>query len=178
MTLPVWLKNEPAPKILREAMALYGTIETPGAGNNPVIMGWAKEVGSSLGIEYSGDSVPWCGLFMSVCAKRAGYDIPDISIRAKSWMYWGYPIGLGHACLGDVLVFEREGGGHVAQYTGHDSQGFFHVIGGNQSDAVTRTRIAMSRCIAIRRTPFINGQPPTVRPILVAPSGEISHNES
>jgi cell wall-associated NlpC family hydrolase len=35
--------------------------------------------------------------------------------------------------LGDVLVFRRGGGGHVALYVGEDEEAF-HVLGGNQAD--------------------------------------------
>jgi hypothetical protein len=40
-----------------------------------------------------------------------------------------------------VLVFERPGGGHVGYYFGEDATAY-HVLGGNQGDAVTIARIA------------------------------------
>ena len=58
------------PKTVSEGIKLLGTVETPGVKNNPIIMGWAKEV--QLDKSYSADSIPWCGLFVALVAKRAG----------------------------------------------------------------------------------------------------------
>lgn len=40
-----------------------GTKEVLGDNNNPVIMDWAKD----LDINYTGDGIPWCGLFVVHC---------------------------------------------------------------------------------------------------------------
>ena len=77
MSIPTqynWLLNEPAPKMLLEALKLYGTLETPGNSSNPIIIGWAKELG--IDNDYSSDEIPWCGLEMAIVAKRAGKDVP------------------------------------------------------------------------------------------------------
>lgn len=50
---------------------------------------------------------------------------------------------------GAVLVFERGSGGHVGFAIGQDDT-HFHVLGGNQSDAVTVARIAKSRLLGAR----------------------------
>ena len=78
--------------------------------------------------------------------------------------------------LGDVLTFKRDGGGHVALYVGEDA-GFYHVLGGNQSDQVCITRIARSRLHKARR-PKYNAQPANVRKIALAASGKVSSNEA
>jgi hypothetical protein len=60
---------------------------------------------------------------------------------------------------GAVLVFEREGGGHVGFYVGEDGTSY-HVIGGNQGDAVSVARIAKTRLVASRwpkGVPVISG---------------------
>ena len=76
-----------------------------------------------------------------------------------------------------MLVFSRaKGGGHVGLYVGQDETAF-HVLGGNQSDAVSITRIARTRCIAIRR-PIYQVQPASVAPVHLAASGVISTNEA
>jgi len=46
-----------------EAKHLMGTKEVLGDKNNPVIMDWAKD----LDINYVGDDIPWCGLFVTHC---------------------------------------------------------------------------------------------------------------
>ncbi len=171
-----YLERETGPRILLEALKLYGTLEAPGNNNNPTILGWAKEVGLEwLGIQYAQDSIPWCGLFMAICAKRAGLKLPRIAVRASQWGDWGNPVS--RAMLGDVLVFTRTGGGHVGIYVGDDSS-HYHVLGGNQRDMVNIIRIAKSRCTAIRRTDWNFAQPKNVRQITLAASGTISENES
>lgn len=172
----LWLEKEGAPRILVEAMRLYGTKEKIGPDNNPEILKWADEVGAkSLGISYKQDSVPWCGLFMAVCAARAGLELPPIAIRASSWLQFGIESFV--PMLGDVLVFTREGGGHVGLYVGEDAT-HFHVLGGNQSDKVGINRIAKSRLSGARRTAWKVAQPGNVRTIKLSPFGELSKNEA
>jgi uncharacterized protein (TIGR02594 family) len=169
-----WIDEvRPLPRMVAEALRLYGTVETPGAADNPVILGWAKEAGLSKA--YSSDAVPWCGLFMALVAKRAGKAAPAKPLWARSWSRFG--IASPQAALGDVLVFSRaRGGGHVGLYVGEDETAF-HVLGGNQADAVSIVRIAKSRCIAIRR-PIYRVQPASVTPVHLAASGVISTNEA
>lgn len=167
-----WLDQEPAPRMLLEALKLYGTLEAPGAADNPTILKWAQEVG--LQRTYTHDAVPWCGLFMALVAQRAGKPIPDGPLWALNWATWGD--ASGQPMLGDVLVFVREGGGHVGLYVGED-RGAFHVLGGNTGDAVSIARIAKQRLHAARRY-YTIAAPPNVRPVLLAVSGALSTNEA
>lgn len=169
-----WLANVGTlPRTIQEALALAGTIEKAGPASNPVIMGWAKEVG--LASTYSDDAVPWCGLFAAVVTKRAGKDVVGGPLWARNWTKFGAaPQAAG---LGDVLVFQRPGGGgHVGFYVAEDGSAY-HVLGGNQSDAVTIARIAKPRCIAFRR-PFYREQPGSVKAYRVAAGGALSVNEA
>jgi len=52
-----WLSLEAAPRHLLKAIELYGTKEIVGPKHNPVIMGWAKELGITY---YTSDEIPWC----------------------------------------------------------------------------------------------------------------------
>lgn len=167
-----WLTREPGPKMLLEGLKLYGTLEAPGVANNPTILAWAKEVG--LAASYTADSIPWCGLFMALLAKRAGKPLPRKPLWALDWATWGQDAGQPE--IGDVLVFVRDGGGHVALYVGEDA-GAYHVLGGNQGDAVTITRIAKARLRAARHLYEI-GEPANARPIILAATGAISENEA
>lgn len=167
-----WLGREPGPKMLTEALALYGTLEAPGPKDNPTILAWAKEVG--LAKTYSHDSIPWCGLFMAVVASRAGKPVVDSPLWALSWADFGKPSPA--PMLGDVLTFKRNGGGHVALYVGEDSAAY-HCLGGNQSDKVCFTRIAKSRLYRARR-PDYNVQPSNVRRVILASNGKLSTNEA
>lgn len=178
MTLPkqyAWLGNEGAPKMIVEALKLFGTIETPGAGNNKTILDWATEVGGNVRDVYKADSIPWCGLFMAVVAKRSGKEIPKSPLWALSWAT--FEERTEEAMLGDTLVFTRKGGGHVGLYVGEDETAY-HVLGGNQSDKVCITRILKTRLYTVRRPVWKIAQPPNVRKIVLKSTGNISANEA
>ncbi len=161
------------PRTIQEGLELIGTVETPGKGSTAKIMSWAQEVG--LNKAYSDDSVPWCGLFAAIVAQRADKAVPAGPLWAKNWLKFGAkPVAAG---LGDILVFERPGGGgHVGFYVAEDSTAY-HVLGGNQSDAVTITRIVKGRCIGVRR-PSYKQQPGSVKPYRVSGGGVLSRNEA
>lgn len=160
------------PRTIWLGLELYGTLETPGAGTNPELIAWAKEVG--LSGTYSNDAVPWCGLYAAVVCARAGKEVPKDPLWALNWAKFGEDAG--HPGLGDVLVFQREGGGHVGFYVGEDSSAY-HVLGGNQSDKVSIARVEKKRLYAARR-PLYRQTPASVRPYLITSSGEISTNEA
>lgn len=175
--LPPEMAKVKAPRILVEALKLYGVRETPGPQHNPVIMAWAHEVldkKSGARDWYDADEKAWCGLFMAVCAKRAGFVPPDgfSALRARDWAKWGDPVS-GHPGRGDVLVFERTGGGHVGLYWGED-ESCFHVIGGNQSNMVRVSRIEKSRMVMARRSPGIK----SAQRCWMNAAGEVSKNEA
>lgn len=134
------------PNWLAEARRHLGVREIVGAKNSPVIMGWIKELGAKvLGIQVNDDETPWCGTFMAMVMQRSGLKPPAIAVRAAQWGRvgkWGREL-LGPR-LGCVLVFTRNGGGHVGLYLGEDST-HYHVLGGNQSNSVSIMRIAKSR---------------------------------
>lgn len=169
-----WLARELGPRMIIEALKLHGTMEKPGSANNPTIVAWAREVGAEIADVYKADSIPWCGLFMAVVAKRAGKEIPKHPLWALSWSAFGAKSPA--AALGDVLVFVRNGGGHVGLYVGEDASAF-HVLGGNQSDRVCISRVARSRLYAARR-PLYRVQPANVRPIRLESTGTLSLNEA
>jgi uncharacterized protein (TIGR02594 family) len=160
------------PRMVEEALKLYGTIETPGQGNNPTILAWAREVG--LERVYTADSIPWCGLFMAVVAQRAGKPLPTSPLWALSWAKFG--VDGGQPQLGDVLTFVRPGGGHVMLYVGEDEIAY-HGIGGNQHDCVCFTRVAKERLYRVRRPAYVN-MPATAQPHILAASGALSTNEA
>lgn len=175
MNLPAqyaWLTAEGAPRMLVEALKLYGTVEQAGPSNNPNILAWSAETG--LGRVYTADSIPWCGLFMTVVAKRAAKTVPEGPLWALNWSRFG--VEAGQPMLGDVLTFTRSGGGHVGIYVGEDLTAY-HVLGGNQSDAVTIVRIDKKRLYRARR-PVYQNRPANVRPIRIQPTGELSTNEA
>lgn len=175
-----WLANEPGPKMLIEALKHYGTLEHRGKDNNPDITKWAAEIGGSVAKVYVADEIPWCGLFMAIVAKRSDKEVVKDPLWALNWGTFGQ--SANQAMLGDVLVFVRKTStgakaGHVGLYVGHDSAAF-HVLGGNQSDSVTITRIAKNRLYAIRRPVWKVSQPANIRSIELSSNGRLSLNEA
>jgi uncharacterized protein (TIGR02594 family) len=168
-----WLSLEKSPKLLVEALKLLGTKEVPGQADNIEILKWAEALG--LEKEYRKDDIPWCGLFVAYACYKAGLDVVDNPLWARNWINFG--VGQKVAMLGDILVFVRDGGGHVGIYVGEDKTSY-HVLGGNQSDMVCITRIRKERCIGVRRTPWKIAQPENVRVIKLEATGAISVNES
>lgn len=177
-----FLANEPGPLILKEALKLYGVKEAAGSANNPVIIKWADEVAAKVKTVYAKwadawydkDSIAWCGLFMAVVACRASQDRPERFppekyLSAAEWANFGRPIAKDGAMLGDVLVFTRDGGGHVGLYVGEDSANFY-VLGGNQSDQVNIMKLAKSRLTHVRRSIY-TVQPANVRKLYITANG-------
>lgn len=170
-----WLATlDPLPRMIVEALKLFGTVEAAATANSPTILGWADEVDGKVEDVYKADSIPWCGLFMAVVAKRAGKQVPTDPLWALNWTRFG--VAAGQPMLGDVLTFVRLGGGHVGLYIGEDAAAY-HVLGGNQCDQVCVTRIAKSRLHRVRR-PAYSIVPSTVRPYILKGAGQLSRNEA
>lgn len=180
------------PPTILHGLALLGTNEVPGSGSNAVIEAWRDEInaahrGAVQG--FSDDAVPWCGLFAAIVAHRAGEKLVQNPLWARSWARFGEMVGMNignennptlrfperAASLGDVLVYVRQGGGHVGFYVAEDET-TYHTLGGNQSDSVTIARIAKARCIAVRRAVQI--APLSCKPYYVTGSGVVSANEA
>ena len=165
-TEPTWLKA---------ARAKSGTKEAAGSANSATILGWAKRLGTKvLGMVYNADSVPWCGVFVAYCLQEDGIEPVAIAVRATSWSTWGQGLRPERLAPGAVLVFARPGGGHVGFYVGEDAAAY-HVLGGNQGDAVTVARVAKDRCIA-RRWP--SGRPVIGKPVQMAARKPTSSDEA
>lgn len=169
-----WVRRETAPRIFVEAVKLLGVTETPGSGNNPTIMQWAK---ATHQLAYTADSIPWCGLGMAYICLQAGWDIPQNPLWALNWANFGQPAPDGIAMLGDILVKERKGGGHVTMYAAEDET-HYHCIGSNQNDMVNIVRYKKTDFKYIRRCKWRVNQPSQVRQIHVAPTGLLASKEN
>jgi uncharacterized protein (TIGR02594 family) len=169
-----WLKAiGTLPRLVQEGLKLHGVLEVQGRGNNADIMAWARETGCDRQ-GFVGDAVPWCGLFLAVVAKRADKVGPKWPLAALNWSTFG--TDAGQPCLGDVLVFTRNGGGHVGIYIAEDKE-YYHVLGGNQGNAVTIKRIAKIRLYRARK-PEMKIPPRSRKPYIVAANGAVSTNEA
>lgn len=155
-----WLLNEPGPKILLEALSHYGIMEHKGKGSFVNFDKWAKEL--HVQSVMSDDDVPWCGLFMGICAKRAGWSeyIPDACYRAINWLHFGNK--LDEPELGCVMVYKRPGGNHTNLYVG-ETETHYAGIGGNQSNMVNITLIEKERALGYRECPWRYSKPTNIR---------------
>lgn len=167
---PVWYQ---------EAERLKGLRETPGTGNNATIMGWAKRLGGSVARVFTADSVAWCGLFVAnaIATTLPDEPLPENPLGARNWGRWGRE--LSTPALGAVVVFWRgsrsSGLGHVGFYAGEDGDAV-HVLGGNQSDAVTVARLSKSRLVGYRWP--TTAPLPTGGRVTQAAAGGLSTNEA
>ena len=159
---------------LERAQELVGLREVKGKRHNPVIMGWAE----AQKIWYPNDETAWCELFVSHCFHHAlpAEPQPDNPLGARKWQQ------LGVECtpqLGAVLVFyrgKRDGWmGHVGFYVGEDARAY-HVLGGNQDNAVNVKRLVKRRLLQAR-WPALGGSPPGIIRRLDA-KGRLSTNEA
>lgn len=183
MKLPeeyAWLKTiGTLPATIQIGLSHLGVQEVVGKGSNKTIMAWRDGLNQN-GVKITGygdDDIPWCGLFVAWVTynrRNNSSEVVKSPLWARDWQNYGNKAE--KAMLGDVLVFVRNGGGHVGFYVAEDATAY-HVLGGNQSNKVCITRILKSRCIAIRRPPYVN-QPESVKPYRVAASGGLSANEA
>ena len=123
-------------------------------------------------------SVPWCGAFVATCHRIADPSvyIPDQYLVARSWGKFGKECP---PSFGATLTFwrgSRSGWkGHVGFYVGEDDSAYW-VRGGNQSNAVTDTRIAKNRLLEAR---WPAGVPMTGKRVLLDSKGApLSTNEA
>lgn len=156
-----------------EALKHIGQKEVPGVKSNPWILSLWITVTPWLGNDDS--KVAWCGAFMRYCFAAASIAAPKTYYRAKDWLTWG--VALVTPVRGCVVVFSREGGGHVGIVMGEDAAGNLMVLGGNQGDAVNIKPFAKSRVSGYR---WPAGVPKPVSPKLplIASNGKVSTNEA
>ncbi len=134
---------------LETAFSLIGTKEKPGSGSNEAIIDWAENL--SL-LDYDDDDIPWCGLFVAHCigSQLPEEVLPTNPLGARRWQKFGREI---LPQVGAVMVFWRGSKdgwkGHVGLYWAEDDKAY-HILGGNQSNSVSITRINKDRLLTAR----------------------------
>lgn len=131
-------------KWIDEAKKHIGLKEIKGSKHNAQIIMFWKSIKRS-GIK--DDETPWCAAFVGAMLESVGI----VSTRyesAKSYEKWG--VKLDHPAYGCVVVFTREGGGHVGFVVGQDKLGNLLVLGGNQGDAVNVKAFQRNRVTSYR----------------------------
>lgn len=141
--------------------------------NNKTLRDWLKSDGNTLG---DPAQLPWCGDFMETCIALTLPDevLPANPYYALNWRVFGVPLKI--VAAGAIAPFSRPGGGHIAMIVGHDRE-TFHVLGGNQSNAVTITRIAKNRLAGSLRWPKTFPLP-TIELPLSTLDATVSQNEA
>lgn len=129
---------------VRVGMESIGLKEYPGSKNNPTIMAWAAMSPGWAKSYYTADSIPWCGLFVGYCMMEVGIRPRDGFLSSLDWLKFGKR--LNEPAFGCIMIFKREGGGHVGFAVGQDKD-TYHILGGNQSDSVSITRVSKSRFV-------------------------------
>lgn len=164
------------PAWLVEARRLLGVQEIAGPKSSSTIIGWAKSLGGWVARYFTGDDIPWCGLFVAhVLASALPEELlPANPLSARAWATFGR--ALGSPSPGAVLVFSRTGGGHVGLYVGETAKAY-RVLGGNQSNRVSLTWIAKDRLLSMRWP--LTGTAPNGQPVpLQADGSPLSTNEA
>lgn len=169
-----WILDLPGvPLLVLNGLREYGTLEGAGVANNPKVIGWADEIVKAFPTNYTNwaadfynkDSIPWCGLFMALMAVRSANGRkdrmpPNSYLSALSWASWGTPVdwhsSLNNVFMGDVGVFLRSGGGHVAMCIAVTTDNkWIATLGGNQSDQVNIALHPVSNLYAVRRPKYM-----------------------
>jgi uncharacterized protein (TIGR02594 family) len=143
-----------SPPWLATMRQISGTREYSGGADNPVILEWARFIGEkypemrSYCAQYNHDAIAWCGLTVAYCMAKNGIR-PVFGTSENKRFLWAdawrtFGVRLDKPRLGCVMVFARNGGGHVALYEGEEGNDYL-IRGGNQSDAVTLMRMPKSK---------------------------------
>ena len=114
----------------RLALKELGQKEIPGHDDNERIVYYH----SFTTLKATDDETPWCSSFVCCMSELAGF-ISTRSARARSWIDFGTQ-GIGK--LGDLAVFTRQSGGHVAFVNKDYMKGadYIECLGGNQNNSV------------------------------------------
>lgn len=112
------------------------------------LIDWLRSDGATLG---DPSQLPWCGDFVDTALALAGFDADlDNPYLARNWNKVGQKIT---PRFGAIMVFwrGRKDGkfGHVGFYMDEDET-HFHILGGNQGNSVSVSRLAKNRLLGAR----------------------------
>ena len=151
------------------ARQFIGLREVKGQEHNPEILQMWKDIKRG-GIK--DDETPWCAAFAGAMLERAGIKSSRFE-SAKSYLSWG--VQLKEPKADCVVVFSRDGGGHVGFVVGQDSVGNLLVLGGNQSDAVNVRAFPRARVSGYR---WPDGVPIPIGALPVLTPAQFSKSEA
>jgi uncharacterized protein (TIGR02594 family) len=148
---PAWLRF--AYEELRK-----GIREQPGESSESRILRYFEQIGAS---NVQSDETAWCAAFVGSCLSRAGIELPEPRLRARSYLGWGARLSAVHPPVGAILVLTRGHGpqpgrevldapGHVGFFWGHSEPGCVLLLGGNQGNRVGINTYYIHRLLGVR----------------------------
>lgn len=156
---------EPAPETRTKSIDLGGKSGGTVSGGDvgARLLRWAQSQigvteGSAKQVEYASKlgfspALPWCSIFVGYGLKFACgvKDLPGNPAYSGDWIGWsgGEKVSPDNLKPGDLVIFDWGDGGmtdHIAIYAGSGQ-----VVGGNQSNAVTKTSFNRGACVAAVR---------------------------
>jgi len=144
--------------------------------DNTKLKAWLKSDGKTVG---NPAKIAWCGdgvqtaFALSIPKEK----LPDNPWAAVNWSTWGRGVSPQYGC---VLSFWRgkptNWQGHVGFYVGEDKLNFY-VLGANQADSVSITKIAKSRLRKNGSRWPMTGPNPTGKIVQMTSTQQASTNE-
>lgn len=119
------------PPWLIDARKHIGLREIVGPKHNATILRMWEAIKSSW---FKDDETPWCAGFVGFCLENVGI-VSTRSAAARSYEKFGLDLRMRPA-IGAIVVFKRDGGGHVGFFVGVDKYGNWLILGGNQGNMV------------------------------------------
>lgn len=156
---------------ITKALTYLGLKEIKGEVDAPEIVQFWKDI--KLG-GIKDDETPWCAGYVGAVLEQVGIRSTR-SAASQSYLKWGE--ALKEPIMGCIVVFKRDGGGHVGFVMGKDQKGNLMVLGGNQSDAVNIKPFKTDRVVGYR-WPVGVPKPTDGKLVLVASNGKVSTNEA
>ncbi|MBU4681192.1 TIGR02594 family protein [Cedecea davisae] len=129
---------------IAEGRKYIGQMEIKGPRHNPLILQFWKDIRRG-GIK--DDETPWCAAYAGAMLERVGIQSSRFE-SARSYLNWG--VAIKEPAYGCIVVFSRDGGGHVGFVVGQQKNGDLMVLGGNQSDAINIRAFSRSRVTGYR----------------------------
>jgi len=169
------------PKMVSAALQYIGVREYPGSNANPVILDMARSIGVSD--IYTSDETSWCALFINYLIRITAKPQVDVKgdrynlLRAKWLLNWGTKVTAGDEKMGDIVIIDRDGGGHVFVLIAKTKAGNYIGIGGNQGNKVSFAEFDKNRVLGIRRF-YTTALPGSAKLYVVDGTGQFSTNEA
>lgn len=135
--------------LLQQMFNIYGEKEVVGDAHNPDVVKLFADAGFA-GVK--DDETSWCAATILACANRAGYDVKNGMLTARSLLKCGEAVD--EPVMGDVVVLWRDSKlgwkGHVGLFVRKDSEKLY-LLGGNQGNSVTIAAYDANRLLGYRR---------------------------